>query len=73
MVSTAVRLECHDPRPKALQIKGLCGTSAERNNLGTKSERGWSLVRVRRTNRRPNRRGGFDVDRSTRTDFLGRY
>jgi hypothetical protein len=55
----AVRLVCHDPRPAGLEIKVLRGTSAERNNLATKSEHGRSVVRVRRTNRRPNRRSGI--------------
>jgi hypothetical protein len=50
----AVRLECRDPRPVGLQIKVLCGTSAERNNLATKSEHSRSVVRVRRTNPWPN-------------------
>jgi hypothetical protein len=52
----SVRLECPNLRLAGLQIKVLCG-SAERNSLATKSEHARSVVTVRRTNRRPNRRG----------------
>jgi hypothetical protein len=50
----AVRLECRDRRPVGLQIKALC-VSGERNNLATKNEPSRSVVRVRRTNLRPNK------------------
>jgi hypothetical protein len=50
----AVRLECRDP-PIGLQTKALCETSAERNNLATKSGHSRSVAGVRRMSPRPNR------------------
>jgi hypothetical protein len=67
----AVRLEYRDPRPAGLQIKVLC-ENAERNNLATKSEHSRSVVKVRRTNRRPNRRGTLETAQDKVTLGLSR-